>query len=364
MTESGIPSWELERRESVDRKRETARSGGGQLIDEYHAARLAVVGTGRVGSTLARSLAGAGWNVCTVMGSSPRSTSSHRLATELGCEVASGYESLLEKADVVLLCVPDSVLEETATALAQISDWGNDRSQRRLVGHTSGSHGISVLRQLASLGWSVFSLHPVVSIAHPDSGPEVLKGKYAGITASRAALPVAQEMAVSLGMIPFEVYEEHRPAYHLACSMASNFLVTLLAIAEQITEGVGIKQGASIFVPLVESTVANLGVMSPMQALTGPIARGDVPTVRAHLAALEKSIPRLIPCYLELATATLDVARLDAVKREQMETLISEWKLRVLDMETPARESRALNEASASGLEATKAWHRGRTVPS
>lgn len=327
MTESGIPAGEPERRESVDRLSTPADLGGNESVTREHAARVAIVGPGRVGSTLARSLAASGWSIRLVMGSSACSASAEALAEEIGCDVARSAQDVVDASDLVLVCVPDGALAGVVDSLADaISARPHDTGEPRLVGHTAGSVGISILSPLASAGWGVFALHPVVSIADPQSGPEVLRDRYAAVTASEGASRVAFEIATSLSMRPFEVAEEARSTYHLACVVASNFLVTLAAAAERIASGADVRQALRVLLPLMQSTIDNLEKRRPREALTGPIARGDVSTVAAHLRALDFLEPALLSPYIGLAEATLEIAELPGELLAEMESLLSEWK--------------------------------------
>ncbi len=287
---------------------------------------LAVIGPGRVGSVLSRSLLAAGWRVELVMGSSPRSLSADSLARELGCRAAGSVQQVNKESDVVLLCVPDAALESVVYALAEASKGRPGKSSgQRYVGHTAGSCGVGVLAPLSNLGWEAFALHPAVSIADRRAGPEVLEGRHAAVTASGAARQLALTLARSLGMRPFEVSEEERPAYHLACATASNYMVTLAAAAERVLQAAGVDVASDVLVSLMQSVLDNLRSSSPVYALTGPIARGDVPTVARHLQTLADRHPEFLELYSALARATVEIAGLPQSRRMEMYYLLDSY---------------------------------------
>ena len=120
------------------------------------------------------------------------------------------------------------------------------------------------------------------------------------------ALALARELARALGMLPVEIAEADRPAYHAAASIASNFLITLEAAAERIGAAVGLEREQ--LVPLVRATVENWSRLGPERALTGPVARGDEATVARQRAAVEEVAPELLPLFDELVTATRALA--------------------------------------------------------
>ena len=114
---------------------------------------------------------------------------------------------------------------------------------------------------------------------------------------------LARDLALALGMEPFEVPEAARAAYHGAASMASNFLVALEECAAELLESAGIEAGRELLTPLVLRSAANWAERGG-GALTGPIARGDVATTERHREALRLSAPELLPVYEALAAAT------------------------------------------------------------
>ncbi len=224
---------------------------------------ICVVGAGRVGSTIAARLG------------------------ERGVAVAvTGRELTVGTAGLVVLCVPDSEIAAVAAAIAP-GPW---------IAHTSGATGLAALaphtRRLA--------LHPLQTFTRAR-GAEQLDGAFAAITADTpAALAVARELAVLLGLEPFTLADADRAAYHAGAAIASNYLVTLQRAASLLLTSAGAPPEA--LVPLLRGTIAN-GF-----ELTGPIARGDWATVDRHLEAIRERTPTLEPLYRVLAAATVALA--------------------------------------------------------
>ncbi|MBA2505060.1 MAG: DUF2520 domain-containing protein [Thermoleophilaceae bacterium] len=207
----------------------------------------------------------------------------------LGSALAQAFESagiaLDTDAPVVLLAVPDAAIAEAAAPYAEAAAPYADRT----VGHTSGATPISVLPE------GSFGLHPLQTFAGGE-GPEAFRGIGAAIGGDTG---VARELALALGMVPFEIADRDRPAYHAAASIASNFLVTLQAAAEQAGAGVVAREH---LLPLVRTTVENWGHRGP-DALTGPVARGDEDTVAAQRAALPSELTDLFDAMVERTKA-------------------------------------------------------------
>jgi predicted short-subunit dehydrogenase-like oxidoreductase (DUF2520 family) len=221
---------------------------------------IAIVGAGRLGTTLAAAL---------------------------GAPAPLGRGADARGAGVVLLCVPDG---EIAAAAASIEPGP-------LVGHCSGATGLDVLAP-----HEAFSLHPLMTVP-AGAPPGVLEGAGCAIDGSTArALAVAEALAVRLKMRPTRVADEDRAAYHAAASIASNFLVTLEGAAERLAATASVER--ALLVPLVRAAVENWAERGAEEALTGPIARGDEETVARQRSAVAERTPDLLPLFDAMVDAT------------------------------------------------------------
>ena len=185
-------------------------------------------------------------------------------------------------AGLVVICVPDDAIAAVAKELP-VGPW---------VAHVSGATPLAALephrRRLA--------LHPLQTFTRAR-GPEQLDGAWGAITAeSDEARAVGFWLAQTLGLRPFELEDEARPLYHAGAAIASNYLVTLHAVASDLFRAAGAPPEA--LVPLMLRTIEN-GF-----ELTGPIERGDWETVEAHRRAIRAARPELEPLYDVLAEAT------------------------------------------------------------
>jgi predicted short-subunit dehydrogenase-like oxidoreductase (DUF2520 family) len=213
----------------------------------------------------------------------------------------------------IVLCVPDAEIPAAAAAVAGAAP---------LVGHSSGATSLSALEAAERAGSEIFGWHPLQTFAAGDpmsatdaslAGNERPSFAGAGCAiagSSPAALAFAHELALTLGMTPFELDDEHRAAYHAAASIASNFLVTLEATAERVAAGAGLEphEARALLAPLIRRTVDNYVAHGPERALTGPVARGDDVTVAAQRTAIEETAPELLPLFHELVEQTRRLA--------------------------------------------------------
>ena len=265
---------------------------------------IAILGTGRLGTSLALALAVRGSGSTVLFDTDPAAARRARRIAGGGRVVSAAAEAA-RAADIVLLCVPDAVVAPAATRLSRARiDWTG-----KVVLHTSGVLSSAALAGLRRAGASVGSFHPAQSFARPATPSDRFRGIAFAVEGDAAAVAAGRRLARALGGIPVLLRAEDKPVYHAACSIASNLLVPLYEAARALLRetGIGPRAADRILLPLVEGTVANLRDLPPSRALTGPIARGDVGVVKIHLAALRKH-PRLRELYRTLGRRAVALA--------------------------------------------------------
>jgi predicted short-subunit dehydrogenase-like oxidoreductase (DUF2520 family) len=215
-----------------------------------------------------------------------------------------GTPPWLDRADVVLLAVRDDALEPLVQGLAR------RRARRGQVYlHLSGALTSRVLAPLRKHGAKVGSFHPLMTVAlAPREAATQFRGATFALEGDAAAVRAGRRLARALGGVPALVRAAARPAYHAGAVFASNFVVASLAAAEDLLVRCGMTRRAArgALAPLARASVQRSATIGPVAALTGPIARGDVATVRRHMAALDRDTRAL---YVALATKTLALAR-------------------------------------------------------
>jgi predicted short-subunit dehydrogenase-like oxidoreductase (DUF2520 family) len=291
---------------------------------------VGVVGVGRVGAVLAAKFRAAGHPVVGVSGGSP--ASQLRVQTLLGGIETCAPHEVVERADIVVIAVPDDALAGVARDLAaQVrTGGGTARSDAgfalrgKIVMHTSGRHGLSVLAPMVAAGARAIAFHPAMTF----TGTEVdLERTCAfGLTALPADRPLAETLVAELGGTPEWIDEAGRTSYHAALSHGANHLNTLVAQAMDVLRAAGVEDPSSVLRPLLAASLDNALAYGDA-ALTGPVARGDVNTVRAHTETLA-SQPEILDTYVALARATAaraaESGRIDAATAAALRQVLSE----------------------------------------
>jgi predicted short-subunit dehydrogenase-like oxidoreductase (DUF2520 family) len=266
--------------------------------------RIGVVGAGRVGAVLAAALRSAGHEVVAVSGESAASRA--RIEALLPGVAVAPPTAVARACDLLLLTVPDDALGEVATTLAAADAI---RSGQQVL-HASGKHGLAVLGPAADRGAHVLALHPAMTFTGTEVDLARLPGCRLGITATPATEALAAGLVADLGGVAVRVDEDRRTLYHAGIAHGANHLVTLVAQAADLLRTAGVDDPAGVLRPLLAAVLDN-ALASGDAALTGPVARGDVDTVRAHLADIAATAPATLDTYAALARATVDRAVLD-----------------------------------------------------
>jgi len=231
-----------------------------------------VIGAGRAGTSFARTLAKSRIRTHVL--------SRRRHAKTKGISFVSGPIDSVAGFDLIVIATPDPVVEAVANELP-----ATPRDRRATLVHLAGALDLESLEAARSKGFRTGSMHPLQSIATPDTP---LAGCPTGIAATTPATKrdlVA--LAKRLGLVPLTP-NDARAAYHAAACVSGNYAQVLVEAALRLFETAGLsrKQAITAVDRLAASGLRNAIALGPAQGLTGPIARGDADTVVAHLDAM------------------------------------------------------------------------------
>ena len=258
-------------------------------MDPLH--RIGIVGTGRAGSVVGAALRAAGHQLT---GVTARSDASRDRAARLlpGVPVVD-LPALVAGAEIVVLAVPDDAIATVGPRVGA--------SAGQYVVHLSGAHGLAVLD---GSGGTPVALHPPMTFTGAELDVRRLAEVTFTATAPDTARALVEELVEGIGAGVQWVAEEDRAAYHAGVVHGANYLVTLVEQASEVLRSAGIGDPVAILRPLMTALLDNALRDGPA-ALTGPISRGDVATVRAHLEVLPAGVR---PSYVVLARATTEIA--------------------------------------------------------
>jgi predicted short-subunit dehydrogenase-like oxidoreductase (DUF2520 family) len=263
---------------------------------------IAIVGSGRVASSLGRLLRD---RAAPVVGVASRDLNHARSAAAfIGGVAAIELEAVPGLAQRVLISVSDASITEVALRLAKAG------FERGIALHTAGSRGLEALAPLSAAGVSTGMLYPLQTFPTPEQGLRDLPGSYFALTGDPAAMAWAREIVELVSGHIISTQPAQWGLFHAAAVLASNYQVTLIDAALETLEAAGVAraEGLAALSSLARATLNNVLGTGPQAALTGPISRGDVETVRRNREALTAVSPATQDLYRAAGQRTIPIA--------------------------------------------------------
>jgi predicted short-subunit dehydrogenase-like oxidoreductase (DUF2520 family) len=243
--------------------------------------KIGVIGAGKVGTSLAFVLKKKGFHIAAV--SDMAEASLKNAERYLGKDVLYTQNNMdvVAAADTIAITTQDSFIQGVAAeinAKAELLD-------KKLIFHTSGADPSSVLMPLDQKGALLGSLHPLQTFPDIDSAIGVLQDTCIFIEGDKGAIPILRHLGDHIGAKVYVIAGKDKVLYHLAAVFVCNLLSALLYSGKELMQKINID--FEPFLPIIRATLKNIENKGPLAALTGPVVRGDVKTVKAHLASIE-----------------------------------------------------------------------------
>lgn len=263
--------------------------------------RIGIIGAGKVGTTLGKYLSIHGKNVTGFY--SRTHESADEAATFAETETYSSLCKLVEESDVIFITTPDGVIPQV---------WGELLHQdisNRIICHFSGSLSSHVFSGREEAGASGISMHPMYAFSDKFHSYEQFHTAYLTLEGDPEAVAVMKPMWEAIGHHVLTLKAEDKIKYHAAAAMASNEMLGLMQASLDILSECGFseKDSMALLTPLVQGNIASMLEKGCVNALTGPVERGDAQTVRKHLQALEGSKAGKI--YQSLGSTMVELAK-------------------------------------------------------
>lgn len=267
---------------------------------------IGIIGAGKLGSALAIALSKCGFCISGICSKSQES--SQLLCRKLDINEINSIEATVQKSNVIFLCVPDNHID--SVALSTAAYFKNQSLESKVFFHLSGALTSEVLRSLEDLGAFVGSFHPIQTFADRDNSWQKLYKCFFGFEGCSEAAKYAQTIVDRLNGTMILIKREQKTLYHAAACIISNYTVTLFHIMHQLLIKTGMDEEAAVnaFLPLLKNTVDNIERLGYIDALTGPISRGDHKVVGKHIEVLSNEVPGIEEVYKILGRETVDIA--------------------------------------------------------
>ena len=265
---------------------------------------FAIIGAGMVGTATGHLLKKAGYEIVAIADKSAAAL--QRAQSYTGGKTYRKPQEVLNEVDCILITTPDDIILSVCKDIAL-----SPLIKGKYVFHMSGAGGLDLLEPAKKAGAMIASIHPLQSFSSIDTAIQNIPSSYFGITADTKAKREAKTIVLALGGKPIYISSKQKALYHAAACVASNYLVSLLSVVESIYQSIGIseKDAKKAYLPLIYGSLKNIELSGSIQALTGPIARGDSGTVQKHVDAINAHLPQYAFLYSSLGLVTINVAR-------------------------------------------------------
>lgn len=268
---------------------------------------IGIVGSGVVAQAIGRLLRDAGQPVVAVAGRTPARVqqAASFVADSRGGVEAVAIGDLPRVAPRILIAVSDSGLAEVADLLAGAG------VTPAVVLHTCGARGPDVLDPVRRLGAHGGVIHPLQTVVSPAQGLRDLQHIAFALAGDAKAVSWGRDIIAILSGRALAVPPDRMPTYHAGAVMASNVVTAVLDSAARLMTlaGIDYQDAIDAIGPLSRTSVDNAIRLGPRAALTGPIGRGDLETVRAHVHALAGTTDSIRELYRAAGFALLELAR-------------------------------------------------------
>lgn len=269
---------------------------------------LNIIGSGRVGRACGRL-----WTRARVFEIQDVLTRSQESAEEgvkfIGAGQAVGGLGEMRSADAWMIATRDDAIVPSCVTLAATDKITPDD----IVFHVSGATPSGDLKPVKARGALIASVHPIKTFTDAEAAARTFPGTFCSAEGDEEALRVLKPAFEKIGAKVFDIAPELKPVYHSGGVLACNYLAALIEAALQAHEKAGIPRNASLkaLEPMVRETVDAIFAKGPAKALTGPISRGDVVTVRRQFAEVRSWDPRIGELYRGLGLIAVSLAESD-----------------------------------------------------
>lgn len=267
--------------------------------------KVAIIGVGKVGTAVGYLLRNKGYEIVSI-------AARHQESLEKAFPLTGGEPSLniseaSKRGDIVFITTGDDQIQ---SACEEIASGGGFRGGQKVI-HMSGASSLSILNSAQAQGAEIYSIHPLQAFATVSGAIEQLPGTVFGVTTDERLRSWAFQFVEDLGGKPIFIEDSQKAIYHATACLVSNYLVTLMYLGEKMATHIGMpaEMALGAYWPLVTGTCRNIEKNRPVKALTGPIARGDVETIKNHRKKLADELPDVLMAYDLLGYHTVEVAR-------------------------------------------------------
>lgn len=262
--------------------------------------KIGFIGAGKVGFSLGKYLADNGHYIAGYF--SECYDDALEASKFTNSTVYKTKESLVKDSEVLFLTVPDGIIEDVWNS---IKNWD---ISGKIVCHCSGALSSKVFSDISEHGGFGYSIHPLFAVSDKYNSYRELSKSYFTIEGSPEKLNEVQALFEKMGNTVCIISSENKVKYHAAAAIASNLVVGLIDLSEQLLKECGFEENAAhrALEPIISGNIKHILNDGVVNALTGPVERNDVKTIEKHLAVLKGNEAKI---YIAVSNQILKIAK-------------------------------------------------------
>lgn len=243
--------------------------------------KIGFIGAGKVGFSLGRYFKENNTELSGYISKNP--DSAKEAAKFTNSEYFNSLCDFLKETDLVFITTPDKEIKGVYDNLVKVG------IKDKIIIHCSGSLSSLIFHDIEKHHCYGYSLHPLYPICSKYVGYKDLKASYFSLEGSEKYLDDIKALMNSCGNEVILLNTHNKSLYHAAAVMSSNLILSLIDISINLLKSCGFHEAEAknAIMPLIESNINNIKNNPLKDALTGPVERNDVDTVKNHLDNLD-----------------------------------------------------------------------------
>lgn len=263
---------------------------------------IGIIGAGKVGVSVGRYLKDNNIQISGFYDINSDNAAFAAQFTQTDC--FSDLEELVKVSDTLFITTPDNVIGSVWDCIRD----KNMSVQNKIVCHFSGALSSDVFTDSQSTGAGVCSIHPMLAFSDKLTSYRIPANTFFAVEGDETAVSALKSLFESLGNTVCRIDRSKKPLYHTAASVLSNELVALLDMGYSLLEQCGFSRDDAVKATqnLVSGNVKCVLENGCVNALTGPVERNDLQTVKKHVNSLESEDRQI---YILLAKRLVKIAK-------------------------------------------------------
>ncbi|MCX8056751.1 MAG: DUF2520 domain-containing protein [Ignavibacteria bacterium] len=264
--------------------------------------KAAIIGAGRVGSAFALDFFSKGIEIETIVDC--KLNKAKKLASSVKAKnYTDKISQISSSANLFVITVQDRFIKQVSEELANAFD----TFENKFAFHSSGALDANELSSLRNKKCLTFTFHPNFSFVdeqrHEGTLIDFNQCYFAIESNSKKAITFAKSFCKRLNYNFVVLTAKEKVLYHIFSVIISNYTVTEFYLVEKFFG----KKLINSYLNLLKSTIQNIEEYGARKALTGPIVRNDVETIKKHLNVLSQINPKMKELYKKFGLLTLEI---------------------------------------------------------